>query len=219
MAANGDTEVDAMATDEAPPVDEAPPAETAAELKADTKTLEKAVEKQATDPETALEIFGRIMADESSGAEALRVKEQAIQGTGDILASQGKAQELRELLKSLRPFFGLIPKAKTAKIVRTIIDQVAKVPNSTQVQVELCKEQVSYLFGQCLVRKSEQMCAHCWLAFPSTILLECVLLCAVHLMQLVCKKHEEWLKRVLFPDDLLQACKFPIASKPRASCS
>jgi len=140
MATNGDAkaaDVDAMATD-----DEKPSG--AAEIKADTKSLELAVDKQATDPDAALEIFRQIVADESAGAEALRVKEQAIQGTGDILASQGKAEELRFLLKSLRPFFGLIPKAKTAKIVRTIIDQVAKVPNSTQVQVELCKEQVEW---------------------------------------------------------------------------
>lgn len=136
MAANGDSDpaaVDAMATDE-----EQPPAE----IRADTQSLEKAVDKQASDPGAALELLDRIIGDESASAEALRVKEQAIQATGDILASQGKAEELRALLKRVRPFFGVIPKAKTAKIVRTIIDQVAKVPHSTQVQLELCKEQV-----------------------------------------------------------------------------
>jgi 26S proteasome regulatory subunit N6 len=44
------------------------------------------------------------------------------------------------LLKESNEFFALIPKAKTAKIVRTIIDIVTKVPDSVELQVELCKE-------------------------------------------------------------------------------
>ena len=39
------------------------------------------------------------------------------------------------LLTELRPLFAVIPKAKTAKIVRTIIETIAKVPNSAQLQV------------------------------------------------------------------------------------
>lgn len=39
------------------------------------------------------------------------------------------------LLKSSGSFFEALPKAKTAKVVRTIIDIVAKVPDSTALQV------------------------------------------------------------------------------------
>ena len=45
------------------------------------------------------------------------------------------AQALRQLLTDLRPLFTALPKAKTAKLVRTIIDTIAKVPGSTQIQV------------------------------------------------------------------------------------
>lgn len=50
-------------------------------------------------------------------------------------AKQGDAPALKALLTELRPMFTVIPKAKTAKLVRTIIDAVATVPNTTQLQV------------------------------------------------------------------------------------
>ena len=60
---------------------------------------------------------------------------QAIQKLNDLYANQHDAGALRRLLTELRPLFAVIPKAKTAKIVRTIIETIAKVPNSTQLQV------------------------------------------------------------------------------------
>ena len=38
----------------------------------------------------------------------------------------------------------MIPKAKTAKIVRGIIDSVAKIPGSSDLQIALCKEMVQW---------------------------------------------------------------------------
>ena len=60
---------------------------------------------------------------------------QAIQRLNDLYVKEGNAGALRDLLTELRPLFAVIPKAKTAKIVRTIIETIAKVPNSTQLQV------------------------------------------------------------------------------------
>ena len=48
------------------------------------------------------------------------------------------------LLKELRPMFELLPKAKTAKIVRTVIDSMAKIPNTTDRQVALCLEYIEW---------------------------------------------------------------------------
>ena len=60
---------------------------------------------------------------------------QAIQKLNDLYAKQKDAEALRRLLTELRPLFAVIPKAKTAKIVRTTIETIAKVPDSTQLQV------------------------------------------------------------------------------------
>ena len=89
-----------------------------------------------SDPKRAVAELRKLVLDTpGSDAEATRVKEQAIGALGDALVKAGDAQGLADLLGQLREFFGAIPKAKTAKIVRGIIDQVAKIPGSTQLQV------------------------------------------------------------------------------------
>ena len=60
---------------------------------------------------------------------------QAIQKLSDVYTKQKDAGALRQLLTDLRPLFSVFTKAKTAKIVRTIIETIAKVPDSTQLQV------------------------------------------------------------------------------------
>lgn len=127
---------DAMITESSPPSSSSHPAT--------LESLERATNLQTSDPSAASAIYRAIIQDDATSAEALRTKESAVCSLGEILCQQGKADELRLLLTDLRPFFALIPKAKTAKLVRTVIDLVAKVPNSTDVQLALCKEMVEW---------------------------------------------------------------------------
>ena len=71
----------------------------------------------------------------SSDAESLKVREAALTKLADLLVAQRDAAALRGLLPDLRPLFAAIPKAKTAKIVRTVIDSIARVPGSAQLLV------------------------------------------------------------------------------------
>lgn len=48
------------------------------------------------------------------------------------------------LLKSNTDFFSVIPKAKTAKVVRNILNIVATVPDSVEIQVQLCKDVIEW---------------------------------------------------------------------------
>lgn len=86
-------------------------------------------------PEGIAKLRTYILSEGASDAETIKNKEQAISQLTDQLVKQNDAQGLRDLLSQLRGFFGAIPKAKTAKLVRSIIDSVAKVPGSTQLQV------------------------------------------------------------------------------------
>ncbi|XP_068658978.1 26S proteasome non-ATPase regulatory subunit 11 homolog [Aristolochia californica] len=112
-------------------------------LPATTDSLAQALE--AKDPNESISILYRVLENPSSSSEAVRIKEQAISNLSDLLRQEKKAEELRNLLTQLRPFFSLIPKAKTAKIVRSIIDAVAKIPGtSSDLQISLCREMVKW---------------------------------------------------------------------------
>lgn len=111
-------------------------------LPATTDSIAQALEAKA--PSEAISILYRILENPSSSSDALRIKEQAIANLSDLLRQENRAEELRNLLTQLRPFFNLIPKAKTAKIVRGIIDAVAKIPGTSDLQISLCKEMVQW---------------------------------------------------------------------------
>lgn len=57
--------------------------------------------------------------------------------------------EVMALLKNCNDFFAVIPKAKTAKIVRSILNIVATSPDSLDVQVSLCEDVVAW----CVIEK------------------------------------------------------------------
>lgn len=114
----------------------------AAYLPATTDSIAQALEVK--DHAESIAILYGVLANPSSSSEALRIKEQAISNITDLLAQEKKAEDLRSLLTQLRPFFSLIPKAKTAKIVRGIIDAVAKIPGTSDLQISLCKEMVEW---------------------------------------------------------------------------
>ncbi|EYU31193.1 hypothetical protein ABFS82_08G242100 [Erythranthe guttata] len=99
---------------------------------------------QSNVPAEAISILYSIIENPSSSSDALRIKEQAITALSDLLRKEGQSEDLRNLLTKLRPFFTLIPKAKTAKIVRSIVDAVAKIPNTSDLQISLCKEIVQW---------------------------------------------------------------------------
>ncbi|CAE7773312.1 psmD11, partial [Symbiodinium microadriaticum] len=52
--------------------------------------------------------------------------------------------DVMQLLRECNEFFSVIPKAKTAKIVRNIIEIVAKCPDSLDIQVALCKDVIEW---------------------------------------------------------------------------
>ena len=61
--------------------------------------------------------------------EGYRLQEKAIYEMGEIFAARKDGEAIVQLMTDIRPFFSKIPKARTAKIVRTLMDLVAKVPD------------------------------------------------------------------------------------------
>ena len=103
--------------------------------------LAAVAELEGTNPKEAVRQYRDIaIGSLPNSSEGIRTKEQAVQKLTDLFVKLEDAQALRHLLSELRPLFGVIPKAKTAKIVRTIIDSISRVPNSTSLQVQLKQE-------------------------------------------------------------------------------
>ena len=107
-------------------------------------TAASAAEVEATDPAKAVTLYRVIFGAGGSDGDSVKAKESAIDKLSKLYAKLKDAPALRTLLTELRPLFATVPKAKTAKIVRNIIDILAGVPGFDDLQVELCKEQVAW---------------------------------------------------------------------------
>ncbi|KAJ1407747.1 hypothetical protein B484DRAFT_337157 [Ochromonadaceae sp. CCMP2298] len=71
---------------------------------------------------------------------AVKIKEQCIYRLARLYTEGKRFDDVMALLRSNNELFGMIPKAKTAKIVRNILNIVATVPDSLDVQVSLCQD-------------------------------------------------------------------------------
>ncbi|GAB6030500.1 26S proteasome non-ATPase regulatory subunit 11 [Chamberlinius hualienensis] len=71
-------------------------------------------------------------------------KEQQILELGLKYSKTGKAEELCQLIKNSRPFFGLISKAKAAKLVRTLVDLFLDMEAGIGYEVELCQDCIEW---------------------------------------------------------------------------
>jgi 26S proteasome regulatory subunit N6 len=100
--------------------------------------LQAAKDLVASNPQQAEQQFRELIFNVAeTDADTTKVKEQAISCLSEVYVKLQNAKALSDLLSQLRQFFAVIPKAKTAKIVRGIIDQISKVPGSTQLQVSM----------------------------------------------------------------------------------
>lgn len=107
------------------------------EVKLDPRVA-SAKEVLESDQSKGRALLREVIALDGSDAEVLKAKEQAISCLCRSFVDSSDAQGLKSLLKDLLPLYSSMPKAKTAKIVRTVIDALARVPKSEALQVGPC---------------------------------------------------------------------------------
>jgi len=96
------------------------------------------------DPTKAIKLFREMIEQADPLKKYSKIKEESIYELGQIYAKQGKTEELKKLIVDIRPFFDVIPKAKTAKIVRTLIDYVGRTTTDVNIQAQLCEEAIAW---------------------------------------------------------------------------
>ncbi len=80
-----------------------------------------------------------------SATAASKHREASILALAGLYAQSGQADKLSALLERAKPLFAELPKARTAKVVRTLIDHVAAVPRDTlELQEKLCVDCIAW---------------------------------------------------------------------------
>eukprot|EP00608_Synchroma_pusillum_P008248 CAMPEP_0198423428 /NCGR_PEP_ID=MMETSP1452-20131203/3110_1 /TAXON_ID=1181717 /ORGANISM="Synchroma pusillum, Strain CCMP3072" /LENGTH=492 /DNA_ID=CAMNT_0044143731 /DNA_START=3 /DNA_END=1481 /DNA_ORIENTATION=+ len=85
-----------------------------------------------------------LLADERLDEIAVKVKEKALYKLARLYAEARMFDEVQALLQTNQLLLNAVPKAKTAKMVRTVVDVLGGVEGSMDVQVALCHEVVAW---------------------------------------------------------------------------
>ena len=93
-------------------------------LQLEHAAFDEAVSIEDVNPSKAASLYHSVLAEEDPANALVKVKEESIARLGALYAKQGQGAELKRLFVDIRPFFTRIPKSRTAKIVRALIDGV-----------------------------------------------------------------------------------------------
>jgi 26S proteasome regulatory subunit N6 len=88
--------------------------------------------------------YEKLMDNDRVDELAVKMKEKVISKMTRLYTEGKNTAAIMGLMKKNSDFFGAIPKAKTAKIVRNILSIVSTIPDSQELQVSLCDNLISW---------------------------------------------------------------------------
>jgi len=108
--------------------------------------VEQAISLETKDPDQALKLYHSITNQTvcSDDEQKIKAVEHGLSSMGKFLAKQNKAKELAGLIKSIRPFLGVVSKAKASKIVRELVDTFLDMGSVTGLEIPLCLECIEW---------------------------------------------------------------------------
>ncbi|CAD6957010.1 unnamed protein product [Tilletia controversa] len=80
--------------------------------------------------------------------DALKLKEGALLKLGQVHRDTKDAEALADVVRKSRALMAAGAKAKTAKLIRTLIDYFSDIPDSKQLQIDVTKENVAWAKGE-----------------------------------------------------------------------
>jgi 26S proteasome regulatory subunit N6 len=90
------------------------------------------------------DLIDEIKEDKEHQEELVSVFEKTLNALLKVYIDIGDGSKFSDVLIHLKPFFASIPKARTAKLVRIIIQALRKVPGTQDLQVQLCNEWIEW---------------------------------------------------------------------------
>ncbi|KZV71944.1 PCI-domain-containing protein [Peniophora sp. CONT] len=107
--------------------------------------LEQAQALASKEPTRAEALYKEILKEPASNnAEALRHQETALVKLGELYRDQKNAKGLAEVITLSRSYMSSTAKAKTAKLIRTLLDYFNPIPDSSQTQIDVLKENIDW---------------------------------------------------------------------------
>ncbi|KAG8738743.1 26S proteasome regulatory subunit rpn6 [Ceratobasidium sp. 414] len=110
--------------------------------------LEEANTAVKTDPQRAEQVYKSLLDAKAANDDELRYQETALVRLGrlyqDSSLGWSNAQGLAELVTASRAFMSSTAKAKTAKLIRTLIDNLSAIPNSGPVLTTVLSENIAW---------------------------------------------------------------------------
>ncbi|KAF7727423.1 26S proteasome regulatory subunit rpn6 [Apophysomyces ossiformis] len=110
-----------------------------------TQRLEQAIQFQKSgNYEQAQKMYQGILSEKAPSEDVVREQELALVHLGELYRDLKLPDELAKLIRSSRAFMSSIAKAKTAKLIRTLIDLFGAIPDCLPLQIEVCKENIEW---------------------------------------------------------------------------
>ncbi|PWY76486.1 SWI-SNF complex subunit [Aspergillus sclerotioniger CBS 115572] len=111
--------------------------------------IEEARGLAKNDPSKAESILKQLLSQGTGSTEASsRDYETALVSLGELYRDQKKPHEIAELIKTSRDSFSSFAKAKTAKLVRQLLDLFSEIPNTLDIQVSVIKSCIDWAIAE-----------------------------------------------------------------------
>ncbi|KAG7562047.1 hypothetical protein FFLO_02519 [Filobasidium floriforme] len=98
----------------------------------------------ASDPSQAEQLYKQILKDKAANDEQLREQETALLKLGGLYKAAGNSDALAQLVTDSRDFMGSIAKAKTARLIRTLIDSFPATEEGRGKQMTVLQDNISW---------------------------------------------------------------------------
>ncbi|KDR68658.1 hypothetical protein GALMADRAFT_256431 [Galerina marginata CBS 339.88] len=113
--------------------------------------LTKAKSSASTNPQEAEKLYKQVLASTTASiskdddhAQDLRDQEIALVKLGELYRDQKNAQGLADIITQSRAFMSSTAKAKTAKLIRTLLDYFNAIPGSQKVQIKTLTDNIAW---------------------------------------------------------------------------
>jgi len=113
------------------------------------KRIEEARKNAKEHPEQSEPIFKEILSKPpGSNDKAVREFENALIGLGELYRDHKRTQDLANLIQQTRDVLTSFARAKTAKLVRQLLDLFHGIPNTTDTQIDVTKSCIEWAVSQ-----------------------------------------------------------------------